>query len=62
MVQTIKEEPDYSIHNLHDLFNAAYQEFALNQLQVLQKLGCQSKEDIPDAKGAWDQLKTNMRG
>jgi len=62
MVQTTKEEPDYTIQNLHDLFEAAYQEFGLHQSQVLDRLGCRSKEDISDARHAWDQLKTKMRG
>lgn len=55
-------QPDYIINNLDDLFNAAYQEFGLNQSQVLEKLRCRDKEDIPDAKDAWDQLKTIIRG
>lgn len=62
MVQTTKEEPDYTIHNLQDLFNAACQEFGLNQAQVLDKLRCRNNEDIRDARDAWDQLRTQMRG
>lgn len=57
-----KETKDYMIHNLGDLFNAAYQEFGLNQSQVVRELGYSKKEEIPDAAGAWEQIKGIMRG